>query len=588
MIRAAALASLMLALSSTARADVEYQLDLGEREAHRATVEMIVRGAPSPLELAMPVWTPGAYEVRTWGRNVTLLGAADGAGRALSARRTGASTFRVEGHAAGSEVRVRYRVFAAVLSDDGSQIDNNHAYLNGTSIFLQARGQERARHRVAPGVPAGWRAASALDETPSGGFEAFGYEALVDAPIELGRFAIAEVRAAGRSYRVAVDGLPEVPPMLLRDVAALAEAEARMVGAPPYARYLLLIHLADGIGRLAALEHAASASIIVPHRSLQSGASEHYEELLYVVAHELFHAWNARRLRPAELVPYDLSRPTPSRSLWITEGLTEYYAHRAMHLAGRWSRARYLERLGDESTRAVNAARRGLTLEDEAELAFQPSDEAAADPDAYYARGHLVALALDASIRAATDGKRTLDDAVKALLAEADRAGGIVAVDGAVLAKEIARLAGDATAERVAAWTRSADEPPRMAEALSGLGLKLAIEEGPARTVAGFAADSDGGSLRVAAVSPNGPAAHAGLRTGDRIVLIDGVAPSRKWAETLAGRSPGAAVALEAVRATRRLLLELRLEARRAVSCRVSETPAPPKVALRRDAWLAR
>ena len=141
-------------------------------------------------------------------------------------------------------------------------------------------------------------------------------------------------------------------------MARLAEAEARLAGPPPYRRYLVLIHLSDEAGRVAALEHAASTSILVPRRSLTD--ADAYDELLYVVAHELFHAWNAKRLRPVELVPYDLSRPQPSRALWITEGLTEYFAHRAMLRAGRWSRADYLAHVGDEATRAVSggAARR--------------------------------------------------------------------------------------------------------------------------------------------------------------------------------------------------------------------------------------
>ena len=579
-------AGLIGGLARPARADVEYRIDLGEREGHRANIEMSVRSAPSPLELAVPVWTPGAYELRTWGRNVTMLGATDGAGRPLTFRRNGPSSFRVEGHPAGGEVKLRYRVYAPLLSDDASQVDAHHAYLNGTSVFLSARGTERTQHHVHVAAPAGWRVASALDETPSGDLEALGYEALVDAPIEVGKFADAELRANGRPYRIAIDGATEVPLGLLKDVAAIAEAEAKLVGAPPYRRYLLLIHLADGIGRVAALEHAASTSIVVPRRSLAGG--DPYDELLYVIAHELFHAWNARRLRPSELVPYDLSRPQTARSLWITEGLTEYYAHRAMHLAGKWSRARYFDRLGEEATRAVNAAAHGLSIEEDAELAWTPPDEAGPDPDAYYARGHLVALALDASMRAATDGHHTLDEVLRALLAQADRAGGVLPVDGDVLARAVAQLSSADLAAKLLSWTRLPHEPERMDAALSALGLKLVTEQSPLRSFAGFAVEPDGATLRVAAVLPDGPAAHAGLRVGDRILTADGAQPSRKWVDSLSLRAPGAQVAIEAVRATRHIAIALQLEAQHAVNCRLLETPAPPRIALLRDAWLAR
>jgi predicted metalloprotease with PDZ domain len=320
---------------------------------------MTVSGAGGSLELWMPVWTPGAYELRTWGKNVTPLGASDGSGRPLPLTRTGPSTFRVD--ASGGTVRLRYRVYAAKLTDDGTHIDGGHALLNGTSLFLAVRGQEKGLHEVRVELPAGWRAATALEEDTSG-WTATSYEALIDAPIECGRFADATARAAGRSYRIVVDGATSVPQRFVDDVAHLADAEARIAGTPPYRRYVVIVHLADEAGRVAALEHAASTSILVPRKSLTD--ADAYDELVYVVAHELFHAWNAKRLRPVELLPYDLSREQPSRALWITEGLTEYFAHRAMLRAGRWTRADYLSHVGDEAERALAAARRGGAVEE--------------------------------------------------------------------------------------------------------------------------------------------------------------------------------------------------------------------------------
>ncbi|HEX8952814.1 MAG TPA: hypothetical protein VF945_13255, partial [Polyangia bacterium] len=288
--RAVAALALLALAATTARAQVSYRVSLDERAQHRATVEMTVRAAAAPIELWMPVWTPGAYELRTWGRNVTPLAAVDADGHALAITRTGASTFRVDG---SGTVRVRYRVWAGKLSDDGSHVDAGHALLNGSSLLLAVRGQERALHELRIALPPGWRAASALDEDGAG-WAATSYEAIIDAPIECGRFADATARAAGRSYRIVVDGAAAVPPRLVADVARLAEAEAHLAGAPPYRRYVVAIHLSDEAGRVAALEHAASTSIIVPRKSLAD--ADAYDELVYVVAHELFHAWNARRL----------------------------------------------------------------------------------------------------------------------------------------------------------------------------------------------------------------------------------------------------------------------------------------------------
>jgi predicted metalloprotease with PDZ domain len=581
---------------------VSYRVTLDERAAHRATVEMTVTGAGGPVELWMPVWTPGAYELRTWGRNVTPLDASDGAGRALPFSRLGPSRFRVDPGPKGESgvVRLRYAVYAAKLTDDGSHIDAGHALLNGSSLFLAVRGQERGLHEVRVTLPPAWRAVTALDEDPGGGWRATSYEALIDAPIECGRFAEAHTRAAGRAYTIVVDGEPAagtggagtdprranaaVPARFVEDVGRLAEAEAHLAGAPPYRRYVVLVHLADEIGRVAALEHAASTSILVPRRSFAD--PDAYDELTYVFAHELFHAWNARRLRPAELVPYDLSRAQPSRALWITEGLTEYFAHRAMLRAGRWSRADYLAHVGDEAERAVQAARRGSSVEEAAELTWQAPDDGEDDWDAYYARGHLVALALDATMRAQTGGKHGLDAVLRALLAEADRAGGALPVDGERLARAIDALA-PGVGQKVLAWTRAGDETAQVAEAVAAVGLKLTATDAPGRTVAGFAADRDGAGLRVVAVADGGPAALAGLHPGDRVLQLDSAPPAARWAEAIGKKAPGAPLVLVVQRGTRTLELRVTLQAQRDVVCKLAPTAATPAITKLREAFLS-
>ena len=551
---------------------------------------------PCPVELWMPVWTPGAYELRTWGRNVTPLAATDGAGRALAFARTGPSTFRVDG-AAGT-VRVRYRVYAPRISDDASHVDGGHALLNGSSLFLAVRGQERGLHELRLALPPGWRAATALEEDASG-WAVTSYEQLIDAPIECGRFADASVRAAGRSYHIVVAGLPaagavksdadprrangKVPARFVEDVARIAEAEAHLAGAPPYRRYVLVVHLTDEAGRVAALEHAASTSILVPKKSLTD--PDAYDELTYVVAHELFHAWNAKRLRPAGLVPYDLSRPQRSRALWITEGLTEYFAHRAMLRAGRWSRAAYLEHVGDEAERAVVAARHGESIEEAAELTWQPPDADADDWDAYYARGHLVALAVDAAMRVRTGGRHGLDDVLRAALAEAERAGGVAAIDSERLARGVDALAPGVGA-KLLAWVRGGHETDEVGETLAAIGLDLACKDAPPRTIAGFAAERDGDGLRVVAVAEGGPADLGGLKAGDRIVTLGGAPPPARWADAVLNAAPGSSLVLGVQRAAHALELHLTLESDRDTTCKLSQAAATPAVTRLREELL--
>ena len=584
MLRAGLLALALTAASATARAAVTYRVTLDERAAHRATVELTVTGvaAGSAVELWMPVWTPGAYEMRTWGRNVTPLDAHDGAGRTLAFARSGPSTFRVDG-AGGGTVRLRYRVYAAKLTDDGSHIDGGHALLNGSSLLLAVRGQERGLHELRVVLPAGWRAATALDEDASG-WSATSYEALIDAPVECGRFAEATARANGRSYRIAVDGATSVPARFVEDVSKIAEAEAHLAGAPPYRRYVAIVHLSDEAGRIAALEHAASTSIIVPRQSLVE--PDDYDELTYVVAHELFHAWNAKMLRPAELVPYDLSRAQPARSLWITEGLTEYFAHRAMLRAGRWTRGDYLAHVGDEAGRAFAAARWGGSVEDAAELTWQAPDEGDDDEDAYYARGHLVALGVDAALRAGSGGRHSLDEALRALLAEAERAGGILPIDSDRLARAVDALV-PGTGAKLLRWARGGNEAAAIAESLDAVGLALPCKESTPRTVAGFGAEREHEELRVVVVGDGGPAELAGLKAGDRILTIDGAAPPARWPDALAQKAPGSVVTLGVARGKHALVLHVTMTTERDTSCKLVPAAATPAVTKLRDALLA-
>ncbi|HXU70625.1 MAG TPA: hypothetical protein VN947_14915 [Polyangia bacterium] len=556
-----------------ARAGVTYRVTLDERAQHRATVEMTVTGASGPVELWMPVWTPGAYELRTWGRNVTPL--------SPGMVRTGPSTFRVDGGGDGT-VKLRYRVYAAKLTDDGTNIDGGHALLNGSSLFLAVRGQERGLHEVRVTLPAGWRAATALDEDASG-WTATSYEALIDAPIECGRFADATARAAGRSYRIVVDGSPTVPAKFVEDVGKIVEAETHLAGAPPYHHYVIVVHLSDEAGRVAALEHAASTSILVPRQSLTD--PEAYDELTYVVAHELFHAWNARRLRPAELVPYDLLHAQPSRALWITEGLTEYFAHRAMLRSGRWSRVDWFSHVGDEAGRAFAASRHGGTIEEAAELTWQPPDDGDDDWDAYYARGHLLALGVDAAMRVASGGKHGLDEAIRALLDEAERAGGVLPVDADRLGRAVDALTPGVGAKLVR-WARTPNEAPAIAESLGAIGLSLACKETPPHTVAGFSAERQGDALRVLVVGDGGPADLAGVKSGDRVVTFDGVAPPPKWPEAVGKRAAGSALVLGVVRGTHPLVLHLTLTSERDTVCKLATAPATPAVTKLRDQFL--
>jgi|GEM_PF-4263320 len=578
----------LLVATAHAQPRITYHLDLAKRQTHDVTIELVVPNAPSPLPLAMPVWTPGAYELRNWGKNVTLLGARSSDGKALDFRRTGPSTFVVNGHGQGTEVHVRYQVYAATLSDDGSFVDDRHAYLNGTSILLYSPPLIGQPTSLSIDTPSGWQIATALPSA-NNQYEAASYETLVDGPIEVaevGRLAEATLDVHQRKVDVVVDGMTTVPPRLLTDLAAILDAEVGLMGPPPWTRYLLLIHLEDGLERVGALEHASSSSVLVPRRALigepwKGDDVESYEDLLYVIAHELFHAWNARLLRPAELIAWDPLQPRPARSLWITEGLTEFFAHRAMLLSRRWSLRRWRAQVCEEAVRAQLAARRGLSLEEDAELAWSSPSLAATDPDGYYARGHLAALALDVALSRSGG----LVAVMRRLVAEATQKGRPLAID----TERLATALGDATAaallRRLAAGH---DEVGEARAALLPHGLILRVADRPPVPFIGLgleltrAAAGEPASLRVLRVIPGSAAQLAGLRPADRILLVDGAAVTRSTLNTLESIPMNHRLTLQIRRENRALTLTLTPEALILPRCTLDEEPTKQPYLLQR------
>jgi predicted metalloprotease with PDZ domain len=248
-------------------------------------------------------------------------------------------------------------------------------------------------------------------------------------------------------------------------------------------------------------------------------------------------------------------------------------------------RAEYFQHVGDEAERAFAAARHDVTVEEAAELSWQPPDEGDDDWDAYYARGHLIAFAADAAMRAASGGRHGLDEAVRALLDEADRAGGVLPVDAERLGRAVDALVPGVGAKLVR-WARSDDEPAAVAESLAGLGLSLACKEAPARTVAGFSAERDGAELRVVAIGDGGPADLGGLKIGDRILTLDGAAPAAHWPETIAHKPAGTMLTLGVARGARSLVLRLTLAPQRDVTCKLGAAAATPAVTKLREQLL--
>jgi predicted metalloprotease with PDZ domain len=523
---------------------VEYRVSFPRLHAHLVDVEARFPAGGEVLDAVLPVWTPGSYLVREFARQVQEAAAFDDAGRPLPLSRPDKRTFRVAG-AGGRPVTLRYRVYCNELSVRTSHVDGSHALLNGASVFLTADALRAAPHRVRVEAPDGWRVSTPLPAEADGGegggggevYVAADYDALVDAPIEVGPHARRSFRVLGVEHQLVVWGgeLPGVE-AFLEDLARVCAEAARLYGGLPLTRYLFLLYLTDR-GR-GGLEHRDGTVMLFP-RALAATAKGR-EELLSLAAHEYFHLWHVKRVAPRALTPPDLSRENYTALLWAFEGGTAYYDTLLLRRAGLMRPERYLTRLGETLSQLQGTpGRRVQTLEDSSRLAwvkqYRPDEHSPNSAVSYYLKGEVVCVLLDLLVRRATRDARSLDDVLRLLLARHGEDG---VPEGGVEAAA-AEVAGADLAPFFHRALRTTEELDLSPFAHVGLEARLRPRSGtsdrggtPPRAgregregdeaSRGWSGLSFRGEATVSAVVDGSPAMEAGLYTDDEVVAVDG------------------------------------------------------------------
>lgn len=509
------------------------------RRAVEVTVEADLPEGAGPQDVTFPVWTPGSYLVREHARHVHDLRAlADG--RPVAAPKVAKNVYRV---ACGGARRLtlHYEVYAHELTVRTSHVDPGHAFLNpiGLVPLLPGREGERQEFELRD-VPAGWGVACGLPEVAPNLFAAAGYDELVDSPLECGPHARPEERrryeVRGVPHEIVFWGRsPLDKDRFTADCAKITEAQAAMFGGLPYERYLFIV-LASDAAR-GGLEHRASSALLFTRGSLSRPKG--YEDFLGLVSHELFHAWNVKRIRPAAFTPYDLTRENHTRLLWAFEGLTSYFEDIFLVRAGLMSRGRYLELLGERLTELErNPGRRRHAVEEasyDAWIRYYRQDENWNNSStSYYLKGALVGTLFDLEIRRRTQGERSLDDAMRLLFQEFAQHGRGVPEDGVEAAIE--RVAGSSMKELFDLALRSTDELPFQGPlAAHGLAITRRVAMGaedrggpapaapPLRCDLGLATRAEGDRVRVATVRRDSAAEAAGVCPGDELVAVDGL-----------------------------------------------------------------
>ncbi|NUN48939.1 MAG: M61 family metallopeptidase [Candidatus Brocadiae bacterium] len=577
----AALLSLFLALPSLAL-DIVYDVRTPRPTTHLFHVTIELSGIEGDsLDLAMPAWTPGYYKVQNHAKNIREFAARGDDGRALAFEMTDKQTWRVRTGGVRS-AKVSYLAYAHSLSPTGSDLTDEHAYFHGTWLFMYAVGHTKSPVTLRLHPLPGWKTATGLDPAGEDTWRAADYDVLVDSPVLMGDIDVRTFEAGGAVHEVVIHKSPACDrAVMVEDIRKIVEAQLAIMGPPPYKRYVFLLHFPRWWG--GGLEHLNSTSIVHNGEALSDRGQ--YVQFLFIVSHEFFHLWNVKRIRPAQLGPFDYSKEVMTKNLWVHEGFTNYYGWLAMERGGILKREEYLGKVQEELNHLMRRAGRRITSPEMASWHTWLDPDDSEDVEvSYYMSGHLLGLALDASIRRRTEGKRSLDDVMRLAL-EKTRDAGYGDDDWLAFVNE---ASGSDFAEFFARHVSGTQELP-YAELLAPLGVTYeakvdATEADPGLEIQGIAEDL----VRVRRVRDDGPAGEAEIDEGDILLAAGGQRlRGSEWGKWLAKRKPGDEVTFTLFRGERMLQKTVTLAAKQKIVHQLQLTgkPAPEQKALL-DGWL--
>lgn len=564
---------------------ITYRLSMSRPVSHLFEVSIEVQlpdgGAVETLDFQMAKWSPGRYAVFDFAKNVQEFQAAAGICPPkslcdLSSRpvlRVNDQTWRVS--TLGSDkLTISYKVFGNDLSGTFSQLDIRHANYNGGSVFMYIVDHKADPVRLVIDPPPGWRIVNGQMETPEQREWSFpNWDVMIDTPTEIAaNWTQEDFQVDGKNYHVVVHSFGDEGdkrPALVKDIERIVRAETTLWGPPEFDSYTFLIHFAADDVSGDGMEHLTSTQIIEPGALVDSGV---YDETLGTVAHEFFHVWNVKRLRPLELGPWDFTRPANTRGLWIAEGFTNYYGHLLLRRSGIWTDSQFLRRESNTITQIESAPGTRLMSAEESSLVAPFIDDAPhaqrTDLDntaiSYYPKGELIGMVLDLVIRGRSNGKASLDDVMRQMYEEFYlkspnssyylRGRGYTTDDFRRVASETGGLdLSDFFARNV----RGVETLP-YDEAFGFVGLRLVREVAREPYDAGISLDfghAEGaviGDVRHGSVAEN-----AGLQQGDVILTVAGVGITQNdWLKRLNRYKQGSRISIvvkrdrQSVRAT--------------------------------------
>jgi predicted metalloprotease with PDZ domain len=515
-----------IAATSCLPIQMHYQVAMSQPESHLFEVTLHVDGwqADTALDLKMPVWTPGSYLIREYARHLQNFSAFSSANSPLPWRKVGKNHWQIDPQGNPSLI-IRYRIYANELSVRTNHLDSTHGYFNGAALFFYVLGYERQAIQVEIVPPrSDWQITTTLPliSEVENTFEAIDFDTLVDSPFEIGKHQCSEFEVFGKPHQLAVYGEGNLErDRLINDIQRVIQVEANLFGDLPYDRYLFLLHLSShGFG---GLEHRNSCSLIYQRFGFRN--KDKYNRFIQLVAHEFFHLWNVKRIRPKGLEIFDYEQENYTPSLWFSEGTTSYYDLIIPYRAGIYDIRAYLNGLSKEISRFLTTP--GRQVQPLAESSFdawiklyRQDVNSPNSQMSYYLKGEMVSLLLDLLIRERHNNKRSLDDVLCLLWEQFGKPE--IGFTPEQLQQTVETVAGIDLSDFFHRALNTLEDLP-FDQHLKPFGIQLLPDRDDSLPVLGLTLKTEHGRDVIKFVESGSPAQQVGIDAGDELLAINGV-----------------------------------------------------------------
>ena len=534
----------------SAEPNIRYTVSMSKPWTHLLEVEMRLKWnqMPGNAQLKMPVWTPGSYLVREYARHVQDFSVKNAGGRALPFEKINKNTWQIDTGGA-KEIVATYRVYSNELTVRTNELNDEHGFWNNAALLMFPAGQLAAPSTVTI-VPYGkWKIATGLPRVSgqANTFRAPNFDVLYDSPFEVSDFKEISFEVRGKPHRVVMSGEGNYDlKKIAEDFAKIADEGYKIFGEFPFDDYTFIVNLRGGGG----LEHLNSTALQWNRFGFKP--ETRYKQFLGLAAHEYFHLWNVKRIRPDALGPFDYENENYTKLLWVAEGGTAYYEGILLRRAGLISDKEFLDAKANTIEQLQNRPGRYETSLEEASFDawvkyYRQDENAINNQISYYDKGEVVNMMLDVTIRTASGGAKSLDDVLRYLYNEFYKKNRNYTPADFQKAAELA--AGRSLDDFFSKYVRGEAEID-YSGIVNGIGLRMNATE-PDRSKAYIGADlvEENGRLTIRTIPSNTPAYEQGLNTGDQIVAIDGYRASNAFLQSyLAERKPNDSVKLTVFR----------------------------------------